>query len=403
MPTPTVTEISDSVSFVKGVVVPAVYNGRLYIVNVYAGRAAVIDVDGKQVIDLGELDANTLAVNSRFLGVHYNPPIVKIRHAYARSGELVIAVDKVDLSAMQVTRTELRTVSLSWLTRWEDIAHSAAIPPLLVLLPDWDNGDVHYVNVETGSVVDIDLGAAEHINEYRFSHKWIVKENDIEMHTGVHLSGTNHEKWSVYSHTRTDLGFSTGRAARPCMGGMAIFTDEILMLGSGGGVVDADNDFAVMDHNFSLLAMIDLSAILGFNAAVPCGHIIAKKSDGGYYAILGSDNNASDYATKFAAYWVELDSSFNVQSSTKLIEVSTDTSTSSNLYPGYSDITAAPVLHLQRKKIYFHVRDGKLNKGWLVEVDISDVWGNIEEFNQRMWIVGAGKIPTIMTLAVVPL
>jgi len=403
MPTSTVTELDDAITMMWGVVVPAVYNGRLYLINAWGERVVIVDVDDKQLIDSGQLDTNLRGEN-KFLGVHYNPPVVKIKHAYARSGELVIAVDRVDLSTKQVTRTELRTVSLSWLTRWEDIAHGTSIPPSLVLLVDWDNGDVHYVNAETGSVVDIDLGSAGYTNEFRFSHKWIAKENDIEMLAGKHLSGSSHEKWSVYSKTRTDLGFATGGGSpRPCIGGMAIFTDEILMLASSGGVVGQDNDFAVLDHNFAQLATIDLSAILGFSAALPHGHIIAKKSGGGYYAILGADDNVNGYATKFAAYWVELDSSFGVQSSTKLAEVSTINETLSNLYPTYSDITSSPVLHLQRKKIYFYTRDPEANKGWLVEVDISDVWGQIEEFNQRMWIVGLGRVPTIMTLTVTPL
>ena len=223
------------------------------------------------------------------------------------------------------------------------------------------------------------------------------------MLAGKHLAGSTHEMWKVYSKQRKDLGFSTGGGSpRPCIGGMAVFTDKLIVLASSGGVVNRDNDFAVLDHNFNRIATIDVSDIVGHNAGFPHGHIIAKRVGGGYYAIIGADNNAADWATRFTAYWVEFDESFNVVSKTELISVSVDCETTSNLYPGYSDITSSPVLDVQRKMVYFYTRDPKLNKGWLVKVDISDVWDKIEEFNQRLWIVGSGRIPTILTLAVAP-
>ena len=407
MPTVNVTQIADEITWYKSWIIPVVYNGKRYIVN-FSGieGLSVLNITDKELHSFGQGD--TFWRNSKYLGHWYKNGILKVLFVYMVEGSLIYNKAVIDLSSMTATRTELKQFSLSWLDRAECLMHGTTIPPRFVGMVDWANGDVHYIDVFTGSIKDIDLGQATYENEYRLSHKWIVKHDDIYMAAGKHLSGSTHEVWKVFSATRNDLGFSTGGGSPiPAIFGMAVFSDAIYIPVTSGGVVGADNDLAILDETFTRIATIDLSNVLGIRAAFPFGNFIAKKTDGGYYAIMGSIEDVSIGTFRVVVKWVELDSSFNVVSSLTLLDISagnTNThSTVCNLYPDYSDITSAPVIDIQRKMIYAYYRDHVNNVGYLMEIDISDVWDNIDEFNQRNWFIGLGKIPTMLSLTVTPM
>ena len=403
MPTVNVTQIADEVTWYKSWIIPVVYNGKRYIVN-FSGieGLSVLNITDKELHSFGQGD--TFWRNSKYLGHWYKNGILKVLFVYMVEGSLIYNKAVIDLSSMTATRNVLKQFSLSWLDQSNDIMHGTTIPPRFVGLVDWSNGYVHYIDVYSESIKDIDLAGVE----YRLSHKWIVKHDDIYMMAGKHLAGSTHEVWKVFSAKRNDLGFSTGGGSpRPAIFGMAVFSDAIYIPLTSGGVENADNDLVILDEGFSQVATIDLSNVLGIRAALPFGNFIAKKTDGGYYAIMGSIENVGMGTFRVVVKWVELDSSFNVVSTLTLLDTSVGSSdtiaTACNLYPDYSDITSAPIIDVQKKMIYAYLRDHINDIGYLMEIDISDVWDNIDEFNQRNWFIGLGKIPTMLSLTVTPM
>lgn len=382
-----------------GVTIPVIYKGNRYIVTVRP-KTTIIDVDNENTRAF-EIDTG-IAGESRYLGHIYNGTILKVKFAYIKYQKIIIALDKIDFSSQSCERKILREISHGAVTEWGNIAHGTSIPPSLLILVDWKNYKIHYVETETGAIRTVDAGGSGHEAEVRASHKFIPKTDDIEMLFGKHLSGSALEKWKVFSNKRETLVSTGGGSPRPCMGGMAVFSDTILMLGGSGGVVGADNDFVVLDSNFNVIKRIDVSGIVGHTAGMLHGHILFKKTDGGYYGIIGADNDASSYCTKFTACFVEFDKDFNVVNKTQIVQVSTQFETKTNIYPGYSDITSSPILDIPRRMIYLIIVDGRQKKLWLTKVDISDIWGNIEEINQRMWVIDS-RVGTTLNITAVPL
>jgi len=393
-----VTEVMNPDTAFNDILIPVVYGGKLYVLNIRGDSGIIlINITDKEITTLGGGDANALVHSTKYLGHNVKDSIVKVWYIHGRSGELVLNLAKIDLAVKTVERTELKTFSLSWLTRWEDISHGTCLTPTLCVLPDWDGGNLQYINLDTGNVSTKTAPQSE----YRVSHKWIPKNDDIYMLSGVHLAGANQRYLKLYACTETDLGFSTGGGSpRPDMFGLAVFSDEVLFPASSGGVAGEDNDLAILNSSFNRLATIDISGILGITAGNPFGHIVAKKVGGGYYALIGASDHSTPRNLRLA--WVELDSSFSVVSSTTLLSKTASSGLFEMPYLDCSDITDAPIIDLVKKKIYVINRGDNYN--WIVEIDISDVWDNIEEFNLRNWFISPHlKIPTILTLTVTPL
>jgi len=395
---------SDTLTLPHVVNIPAVYRGKRYIINVVSSYGIIlINIDDKEMKNLGNEDANCLAADTRYLMHSYYNGIVKILCAHSRSGTLVIDKITVDLASQTARRTEIKTISLSWLTRWENFAHGISIPPRMLLLPDWNNGYMHYIDVESGAIKDIDLGGVTYVNEVRFSHKFFARHDDIYMAFGKHLAGSNHELLKVFSASRHDLGFSTGGGSpRPQIFGLAVFTDKIFVPVTSGGVVGADNDLAILDETFSQVTTIDIKGVTGISvrANMPFGNFLAKSKDGGYYIIIGTDNGESPNEVKCVL--AKFDSNFNLVTKYDIFTFTCPAERKFTPYFDYSDITSAQVVDIDRKKVYIYAEeiDGKAK---FVEIDISDIWDDIEEFNARSWIIGKTRIPTILTISVAPI
>jgi len=395
---------SDVLTCPNNVNIPAVYRGKRYIIDVDPKNGIIlINIDDKEIKSLGNEDENYLAREARYFVHSYYNGVVKILCAHSRSGTLVIDKITVDLASQTATRTEIKTISLSWLTRWENFAHGTSIPPRMLLLPDWDNGYMHYIDIESGAIKDINLGGTGYENEVRFSHKFFARHDDIYMAFGKHLAGSNHELLKVFSVSRHDLGFSTGGGSpRPQMFGLAVFSDKIFVPVTSGGVVGADNDLAILDETFSQVATIDIKGVTGISvrANMPFGNFLAKSKDGGYYIIIGTDNGESPYEAKCVL--VKFDSNFNLVTKYDIFSFTYPEGKQFMPYFEYSDITSAHVVDIDRKKVYIYAEDIN-GKAKFVEIDISDIWDDIEEFNARSWIIGKTRIPTILTISVAPI
>ena len=141
------------------------------------------------------------------------------------------------------------------------------------------------------------------------------------------------------------------------------------------------------------------------NAAYGGFHILARKTDGGYYALAHiEETTAGDHGQR--VYWLELDSNFAVISK-QIIHEGSGKEPHSSIYSEYTDITHAPIVDLIRKKVYmttyYYNESSSQHIHKLIHIDLSDVWDQIDEFNKLNWIIGATKIATQLTLQISPL
>ncbi len=376
-----------------------VYAGKRYLINIWGEKTTIIDIDDKKIISR-EQEKDTIAIQTRYIVHYYSPPKLKVRTLYGRRGQIIIADDIIELtpdpeSIRIEQRREVKTIKADWLDRWEDIAHGIVLPPYLALLPDWNRGDAYYVNVWTEKITKIDLGPAVYENQYRFSHKVVIDVNDIKMLAGKHLAGSEHEIWYVYQRKRQRLFSTGGGSPRPCMYGIIIFSDQILIPATSGGVINTNNDIAILDCNFNRIGTIRSRDIFDFSNAWPFGHIFAKTKDGGYLMIAGGNDNPGSYARRAQIWLVKLRSNFTVERKWKILDTDVTFESYANAYPGYSDITSAPIIDLERKKIYLYTTTGNFKTSdYLIEIDISDLLGNIKELNQVGWYTTTGKVTT---------
>ncbi|MCS7365845.1 MAG: hypothetical protein NDF54_10445 [archaeon GB-1867-035] len=382
-----------------------VYNGKIYSLLFKPEDYFIIaNLTDKVVNTIDINDPNALSGESRiidFKRITGSTVVLKVIHI--RTGELVVDRIEVDLDAFTAVRTEEKTIALTWISGWGDISHSIVIPPRLWIAPDTENSYLHYVDIEDETDVSFDTGLGGFFA--RPSHKFIPKTDDIYMLLGVHLAGDTHKLLKVYSQTVSDLGFSTGDGSpRSQIGGLAWFYNDILIPATSGGVVDADNDIRILDINFSTKATINVGNITGWATNDMGGGLdfIAKKTDGGYYVLLAVNDNVSDSATKVRIYWLELDSVLSVVNSVLLSEIATETDTSFLLHSDYTGAPCSPIIdtYYKRIHIYGRVKQGGVMKGVFVDIDISDIWSNISEFNKNLWFVRPYRIPTQLLLNV---
>jgi len=390
---------------------PARYEGKLYMVAVGGdGKVRIWNLTDKTLTFIEETeDPNKLSWHSRLIDwkMKTNSTVI-FRALHARSGLLVIERVEADLSALTASRTEESTISLSWLDKPGEISHATTIPPRLIVMGEEDpTANLHYVDLETGDDNYWDTGFGSY--QPWPSPKFVVRNDDIYMALGKHLSGSIHMYVKLYSHTIVDLESAGGGSPRPMIGGKSWFYDELLFPLTNGGVQDKDNDILIYDDSFTKIGTIDLAGITGwsYNDAM-CGfNIYAKKSDGGYYMLLGVMDDCETYATKYRLYHVELNSTFGVVSSSLLFERDWRY-VAENMNSDYTDWNNVPIVDHNAKKMYIVGSYTDVSESspysWIAEIDLSDVWDNIAEWNKSMWHIGAlGKIPTILTLTVTEL
>ena len=411
MPTAYLTEGLIPMSLGHYPFVPAKYNGKIWMVNMSGSGAVLIgNLTDKTAVNITDTqDPDALGWASRLIDWKQKTnSTVIMRCIHARSGTLVIDRIEADLSALTATRTEESTISLAWLNQGEEIAHGIVIPPRLAVLPEWDEtANLHYIDLETGDDSYWDTGFGTY--EPRASQKYVVKNDDIYMLFGRHLAGDVHRYLKMFSHQLVELESSGGGSPRCQVGGVSWFYDDLLFPATSGGVVGVDNDIFIYDDDFTKLGTIDLAGITGWssNDAI-CGfNIYAKKTDGGYYMLLGVTNAKIDATALYRLYHVELNNTFGVVTSSLFFERDWK-DIGQNLNGDYTDWCNVPIIDINAKKmyisgIYYDISEAT-NWDFVVEVDISDVWDNIAELNKSMWYLGAVvKIPTILTLQVTPL
>ena len=408
MPSASVTQLPISVHANRSYVF-AYYGGKLYDIELSADVVRIVNVSDRSSQEVSTGIANYLHRATRICDIKFltNSTIV-VRLVFLRTGTLVVARYEIDLSSKTVTVTEESTYDLDWISASEEIYHSAVIPPYLWLAPNKEDSYLHYVNLDDGTDVSFDTGLGGYFA--RPSTKYVALNDDIYMLLGKHLAGDPVYYLKLYNKTVSSTGVSAGDGSpRVQIGSITLFYNDVIFPCGWGGVAGSDNDIALFDHRMNHLGTMDLSALTGWNDVdtVPGFTILAKKTDGNYYALLAVRHSTGAPSQEGRLYWLEIQRDGSVVSSSLLHSFATESYFAMQIKPEESDRTAVPCVDLANKKIYAIAWDveGGVDKGWLVEIDVSDVWNNIAEWNRALWFLRGAlvKIPTSLTLSITPL
>jgi len=405
MPTLSCTEV-DIGKAVGGcvAVVGTKHGGDVYIIAYSAVSGLfIINATKKEVTLISDLaDPNTIGGISRLVNYSIKGSKVYMRTLHIRSGTLVVSDIDVDLSALSASRSEALTHSISWIDSWTEIC-GGVLPPYLFVTADADTEYIYCIDIDDGSTRQIATGFGQYTPGP--SYKVIHYKDDVYMLLGRHYSGDTFKLLKLYSGSVTDLGFSTGGGSpRALIGGMGVFRDELLIPATSSGVVNQDNDIAILDHRFNRKVTLDVGSVTGWttNDLIPGFFIVGKGTDR-YYALLPVDRQPNGYNDTFRVYWIEFDLVNGILSSQLLYEVAVPDEVRALLFCEYCDAFGAPVIDPITKKLYFHYSVSTTTRMGICEVDLSDVWNNIIELNKHAWIIGQARIPTQLTLEVTPL
>ena len=408
MPSATVSQLP-VVTSSRSANVFAYYNGKIYDIELLANAIRIINVSEKTGVEKSTGITTYLSKHVKIIDIKYKTnSTVVVRAIYIRSGYVVIVRVEIDLSTGDVVVNEETSYNLTWISAWEEIQHSIVIPPYLWIAPNQEDSYIHYVNLDDGNDVSWDTGLGGYF--VRPSTKFVALNDDIYMMFGRHLAGSNVYLLKLYSKSVTDTGVSAGGGSpRVQIGSIALFYNDVIFPCGWGGVSGSDNDIALFDHRMNHLGTLDLSALTGWNDVdtMPGFTIIAKKTDGNYYALLAVRHSTGAGSPEGRLYWLEIARDGTIVDSSLLHSFAMDDGDkfAVQIKADYSDRTSVPAVDLRRKKVYttaWDIEDGE-NKGWLIEIDISDIWNNISEFNKALWFISPLRIPTTLTLSVSPL
>ena len=404
MPTLSCTELDLGVDLSAAFdVVGAKYAGDIYMIAYSATLGLlIVNASKKTASLLSDLADPGADLGGRSSLVNYSIKGSKVyaRTAHIRTGELVLSDIDVDLSSGDASRVEAAAHSFSWIDAWEEIAESVIIPPYLHVMPDKDTEYIYLIDLDDGSSEQIATGLTGYT--LRPSFKLMHYKDDIHMLLGRHFAGDTYRLLSLYSGTVSSLELTTGGGSpRPHIGGLGIFRSGVLIPATSSGVVDADNDIAILDERFNVLVTLDVGSVTGWssNDLIPGFFIVGRGSDR-YYALMPVDNNAAYENTAFRVYWIEFDLASGILDSQLLYEKSVPDEVRTSLFSEYSGWARAPVVDPIAKKIYFIYGVSTTTTFGICEVDVSDKWDDILELNSHAWIVGTGRIPTFMTLGI---
>lgn len=389
--------------------IPVIHKGKLYIAVYQPNHGLwVFDIYEAKAHNLGGADTGASPRGSGHLIDFRKKGSTLIARYLIRSDVDVLKVKKIELNLDELTAnvTDEASYTLTLASGNSLLTDEGVLlSPRLALIPEDDGAHIHYFDPETGSDETFDTGFDGY--HPRPSHKVIIKRTDIELLLGRHYSGDNHRVLSVYGKSITDLGFSTGGGSpRPHIGAMCKIGNKFFIPATSGGVVDADNDIAILDEDWSRLATIDLGGVTGWtsNDPAPGFVILGRLSNGNFAALLAVGNNSENKATVVRLYYLELasetaESPFSVVSSSLLFEETDDLENSeageyirwrrSSLQSDYSAIHAVPVVDVYNKMVYFIFSgtnpDSGNNYGYIGYVDISDL--DIVEWNEKLWLI----------------
>ena len=379
---------------------------KAYIIILNSKRCFVCDHAGNVIVDKS-IDLGFLASQVRLWKVFEQSNSLILRIVGNKSGSLEIVDVLIDISTGNVSYSQVKSISLSWISTWEEIAHSQIIGDVLFSC-DWD-GDyhIHAVNLITGE--DVDLGTFGLSNPIRVSSKVFLRAStslQLLMIISEMLAGSDFYVVDLISGSQVKTINGTGGASpRPNIGAISVFKDKLYIPLANSGVNDTSNTLDLYDESFSKIASIDFSGYI--DNPNPWGFsLIAKLSDGKFIFIGNIVNNSTNNIDNYVVG--KLNPDFTIYDLQVIRSVDRTPygghgEGTSNSLGSYDDKSMIPIIDPKKKIAFFVIEDADPNGAGfyptVYKIDFTDE--DVVEFNAHSFIVSS-KIPTSLSLLLKP-
>ena len=256
--------------------------------------------------------------------------------------------------------------------------------------PDYSNPILHTVDLINETAIDFDFSA-----NFTYGPKPSLKISNVHVNTthrqlmlvGEYYAG---HAFRVIDINRGELyktlDSTGGGSPRPLAGLPAVFTDEKIFPACNGGVAGVSNDIYFYDEHFNLLGTCDLASITDYADPIYGFSILARLTDGRYFAIGAIMRHESTTLKIGHLCWIFLKSDFSYDSHYVIWEAPADTINIwlANACREGGNQTELPIIDLNNYKAYIHaMRHGSVHR--LYEIDFSDL--SIDEINSMAYLV----------------
>ena len=381
------------------------YVTKGYLIVLNGNRCFVCNLNTGEVVIDKSLSLDLIHAGLRLWKVFEKSSSVVLRCLGIKNGLLEIMDFEIDLSAKTVNVNTVKSISLSWISTWEEIVHSQIVGDLWFSC-DWDDTyHVHAVNLVTEE--DVDLGTFGLTNPIRVSCKVFLRATtslQLLMIISQLLAGSGFYVVDLISGSQVKTLTGTGGGSpRPNIGAISVFSDKMYIPLANSGVNDTSNTLDLYDETFTKIASIDFSGYI--NNPNPWGFsLIAKLSDGKFIFIGNIVNNSVNNIDNYVVG--KLNPDFTIYDLQIIRSVDRTPygghgEGTSNSLGSYDDKSMIPVVDPRKKIAYFVIEDADPNGAGfypsVYKVDMSDE--DIDEFNAYMFYT-TSKIPTILTLSI---
>jgi len=231
---------------------------------------------------------------------------------------------------------------------------------------------------------------------------WFPRDDDIYVLIGRHLSTANFYRLKLYAKTLEEIGGTNpgGDSPLPLMGDLIPLKDKTYIFASGGTVNNSSPKLIWFDEDLNKVGETPLSSI--YSHARLSAFATLGLDENGYLTIIGLiPNNNLGISSEASACVLKIDpDDYSLVSYNKFATWTDKKLTGMGRGEG-SKYYMLPIVDWENSKLIMLTRDQVDDKLTVAKIDFSDI--EITERNPRMYEVGVTKIPTQLTLQVVPL
>ena len=239
-------------------------------------------------------------------------------------------------------------------------------------------------------------------NNPRADAIWFVRDNDVYVLVGRHLSTANFYRLKLYAKTLEEIGGTNpgGDSPLPLMGDLIPLKDKTYIFASGGTVNNSSPKLIWFNEDLNKVGETPLSSI--YSHARLTAFATLGLDENGYLTIIGLiPNNNLGASTEASARVLKINPDDYSLVSYSKFATWTDKKLAGIGKGQAGKYYMLPIVDWENSKLIIVARDQNDDKLTICEVDFSDI--EITERNPRVYEVGVTKIPTQLTLQVVPL
>jgi len=308
----------------------------------------------------------------------------------ARSGTLEVMKVVFDKNDETISVSSVKSITADFMTGWAAIAKAVIVGDTLYTRDGDDVPYFHVVDLVTGTHVSVDLSA-----QFDYAVTPSLKISNIFRDTthrqlmviGHHLNGDSHYVMDINRfEVVATLESAGGGSSRPLACCPAVFTDEKIYPLPNGGVVGVDNDILFYDEHFNYLGTCDLAPITDYAQCTEGFAILARLTDGRYFAIGAITRNESTTLKIGHLCWIFLKSDFSYDSHYVIYQAPPDTNKIDidNAMREFGNQTELPIIDVRNYKAYIRVSLPN-NVVRLYEIDFSDL--DVDEINSYAYLI----------------